>query len=129
MTFDPRSLEHLRELGRQLPQELPKPSAPDKKELQANCNQHPIEIENDPKILFQELMNASPDGMVPPHLIDRLKEVEEKQRDQTNNHHNNQRRDIASNTAKPPLKRPLRTETQEEILYASFNRFLLGNED
>ena len=27
MTFDPRSLEYLRELGRQLPQKLPEPSA------------------------------------------------------------------------------------------------------
>ena len=74
MSFDPRSLERLRELGRSLPQPLPKPPAPPTPK--ASEQRHKVETETNPEALFRELMQASPDGTVPPHLMARLKELE-----------------------------------------------------
>lgn len=74
MSFDPRSLERLRELGRSLPQPLPKPAAPPPPK--ASEQRHKVETETNPEALFRELMQASPDGTVPPHLMARLKELE-----------------------------------------------------
>jgi hypothetical protein len=39
-----------------------------------------VEIEDDPQALFRELMQVSPDGTVPPHLMARLKEAESRQK-------------------------------------------------
>lgn len=75
MSFDPRSLERLRELGRNLPQPLPKPEAPPAPP-KASEQRHKLETETNPEALFRELMQASPDGTVPPHLMARLKELE-----------------------------------------------------
>jgi len=78
MTFDSHSLEHLKELGRKLPKEISKsqknesinPKETKKSKL------HPVEIETNPEQLFRELMEISPDGNVPPHLLERLKKIE-----------------------------------------------------
>jgi hypothetical protein len=35
-----------------------------------------VEVEENPEALFRELMQVSPDGSVPPHLIERLKQLE-----------------------------------------------------
>jgi hypothetical protein len=74
MSFDPRSLERLRELGRSLPKPLPAPEtratpAPERP-------RHRVETETDPETLVRELMQASSDGTVPPHLMDRLRQLE-----------------------------------------------------
>ena len=129
MTFDPRSLEHLQELSRQLPQKLPKPNAPKSKEHQISNKLHPIDTEENPQALFQELMNASPDGNVPSHLISRLKEVEEKQLNQGNNHNPKERTINTPTKIKITDSQRSRKETKEDILYASFERFLLEDED
>ena len=76
MSFDPRSLERLRQLGRTLPQPLP---AVDNKPMQSVQRQearHPVEKESNPERLFKELMLASQDGSVPPHLMERLRQLE-----------------------------------------------------
>ena len=125
MTFDTRSLEHLQELGRQLPQELPKPSPTEKKERDKKSNSHPIETEQNPQALFQELINASPDGNVPSHLISRLKEVETKQLNLNNNHYSNKTSDTSKKEPKVSSKKLLKKETEQQELYASFDRFLL----
>ncbi|WP_369795456.1 hypothetical protein [Synechococcus sp. GFB01] len=39
---------------------------------------HRVETEEDPEQLFRELMQASPDGTVPPHLLDRLRQLEKR---------------------------------------------------
>ncbi|MFS6827679.1 hypothetical protein AAF143_12565 [Cyanobium sp. ATX-6F1] len=39
-----------------------------------------MEIETDPEALFHELMQVSPDGTVPPHLLERLRQAEEQKR-------------------------------------------------
>jgi hypothetical protein len=37
---------------------------------------HAVETEDNPEQLFRELMSASADGTVPPHLLDRLRQLE-----------------------------------------------------
>ena len=74
MTLDPRSLERLRELGRQLPKPLSEPETPSK--TKACQVRHKVETEQNPEQLFRELMQVSQDGTVPEHLMDRLKRLE-----------------------------------------------------
>jgi hypothetical protein len=78
MTFDAHSRERLAALGRQLPQKLD-PPAPHPREASAGRAEpprHAVETEQDPEQLFRELMGASADGSVPPHLLDRLRALE-----------------------------------------------------
>ena len=75
MSFDARSLERLQQLGRSLPKPLPKPESADAA-APANQKRHRVETETDPQALFRELMQVSPDGSVPPHLLDRLRQAE-----------------------------------------------------
>jgi hypothetical protein len=74
MSFDARSLERLKQLGRSLPQPLPKP-VPERQPAAAKL--HRLETEQDPEALFRELMRASADGSVPPHLMQRLRQLEQ----------------------------------------------------
>ena len=74
MSFDPRSLDRLRELGRQLPQPLPEPDVP--ATPKARQVRHKVETEQNPEKLFRELMQVSEDGTVPEHLMARLKMLE-----------------------------------------------------
>ena len=78
MTFDSHSLERLKELGRKLPKEISKPQINEfeNQKESMKTNLHPVEIETNPEQLFRELMEISPDGNVPPHLLERLKKVE-----------------------------------------------------
>ena len=78
MTFDSHSLERLKELGRKLPKEISKPQSNELKKQKESkkINLHPVEIESNPEQLFRELMEISPDGNVPPHLLERLKKIE-----------------------------------------------------
>jgi hypothetical protein len=71
MSLDPRSRERLEALGRRLPQPLPAPAA-----KPAAAPRHRLEVEQDPEQLFRELMAASPDGSVPPHHLERLRQLE-----------------------------------------------------
>ena len=99
MSFDARSKERLEALGRTLPKKLPLPeplprasasrgpgtseSAPP---ISARAQRpsppvketprHRLEREQDPAELFRALITASPDGTVPPHLLDRLRDLE-----------------------------------------------------
>jgi hypothetical protein len=78
MSFDARSRERLEALGRQLPQKLPPPApaAPTTPRQPVPHGRHPLELERNPEQLFRELMQASADGTVPPHLLDRLRQLE-----------------------------------------------------
>ena len=78
MTFDSHSLERLKELGRKLPKEISKPDSNKLKNQKETKKHklHPVEIEKNPEQLFRELMEISPDGNVPPHLLERLKKLE-----------------------------------------------------
>ena len=82
MSFDARSRERLEALGRQLPRPLPLPESA-RPQSRPDAPRHAVEIEQDPEQLFRELMAASADGSVPPHLMDRLRELEEARRRQS----------------------------------------------
>ena len=137
MSFDSRSLDRLRELGRSLPQRLPepKPSVSPK----ASQVRHKVETEQDPDALFRELMQVSRDGQVPEHLMARLKQLEEQRSPQTRSS------DAASADAAnlPPLpktqtgqgkttrpKRPnVPAGSEEETLYVAFSQLLLEDDE
>lgn len=87
MSFDARSKERLEALGRTLPKKLPLPEpsqasptggaqSSDGGGKVGEASRHSLEREQDPAELFRVLMQASPDGTVPPHLLDRLRELE-----------------------------------------------------
>lgn len=76
MSFDARSRERLEALGRNLPQRLPAPEPKPEASAPAAAR-HAVETERNPEQLFRELMRASTDGTVPPHLMDRLRDLEQ----------------------------------------------------
>lgn len=86
MSFDARSRERLEALGRQLPKKLPVPepaAASGSGRPQGGEGRHRVETEQNPEQLFRELINASADGSVPPHLLDRLRALEAPRRART----------------------------------------------
>ena len=84
MSFDSKSLERLRDLGRKLPQKLPDPQPTQRHSTAKNePKRHRVETEQDPDALFHELMTVSPDGTVPEHLMARLKDIETKRNPRT----------------------------------------------
>ena len=83
MSFDARSRERLQALGRSLPQPLPKPEPPQQSQTKASDRRHKVELEQNPEALFRELMQVSPDGKVPPHLMERLRELESRRQSAT----------------------------------------------
>ena len=119
MTFDSHSLERLKELGRKLPKEISKSQQNESRNPKETKKQklHPVEIENNPEQLFRELMEISPDGNVPPHLLDRLKKLE-------------------SNSVKISSSAdPVMNENSQELsineslkLYTQFQQFLLEDD-
>ena len=129
MSFDPHSLERLRELGRSLPKLLENPDASPTTKQPKKHKLHRVETEENPQNLFRELMNVSSDGNIPPHLLNRLKEIEAKQIEQetiTNSKKSNNRNTINSHSSSKlqSVKQP-----EEERLYDSFNRLLLEEEE
>ena len=119
MTFDSHSLERLKQLGRKLPKEISKSQPNESSNLKETkkVRLHPVEIETNPEQLFRELMEISPDGNVPPHLLDRLKKLE-------------------SNNVKIPSNiDPIINKNSEDLsikeslnLYTQFNQFLLEDD-
>ena len=138
MSFDPRSLERLRELGRQLPARLPDPEKP-ASAPKASQARHRVETEKNPEELFRELMKASQDGTVPEHLMDRLKQLEAQRKPSA------QPSPFNSNDTTPALAAPARSQpgpgkntqpkrpkvdpgSEEESLYVAFGQLLLEDE-
>ena len=78
MSFDPRSLERLRQLGRQLPEPISAPETKKERSAKTSRPRHRVETELDPKALFHELLQVSQDGTVPEHLMARLRNAEER---------------------------------------------------
>ena len=138
MSFDPRSLERLRELGRQLPARLPEPEKP-AAAPKASQMRHRVEAEKNPEELFLELMKARQDGTVPEHLMDRLKQLEAQRKPSAPPSPFN------SNNDSPALAGPVRSQpgpgkntqpkrpkvapgSEEESLYVAFGQLLLEDE-
>ena len=119
MTFDSHSLERLKELGRKLPKEISKSQSNESKNQKETKkkNLHPVEIETNPEQLFRELMEISPDGNVPPHLLERLKRLES---------HNVKN---ASNTDSNINENDNDLSSEDSLsLYTQFQQFLLEDE-
>ncbi|MFM7086744.1 MAG: hypothetical protein ACKOXO_07130 [Cyanobium sp.] len=118
MPLDPRSRERLAALGRSLPQPLPTPEPPPRSKAAAEAPRHAVETEEDPEQLFRELMAASPDGRVPPHLLDRLRQLEKGRQQQR----------PAASTAAPRGKSPVRaaapSSSPDLELYEAFEDLL-----
>ena len=138
MSFDPRSLERLRELGRQLPERLPEPEKP-AAAPKASQVRHRVETEKNPEELFRELMKASQDGTVPEHLMARLKQLEAQRKPA------GQASPLSGNNDTPDLVAPTRNQpgpgkntqpkrpkvapgSEEESLYVAFGQLLLEDE-
>lgn len=136
MSFDARSLERLQQLGRSLPKPLPKPEAPPSAEAPASQKRHRVETETDPQALFRELMQVSPDGSVPPHLLDRLRQAEADQqrarqamqRQATPQGQGLQPRG-ASNELRPNRQRRAPASNEELELYTAFQQLLLEGDE
>ncbi|MFM7362081.1 MAG: hypothetical protein ACKO25_09715 [Cyanobium sp.] len=126
MTLDARSRERLEALGRRLPQALPVPqqvTPPAAAGGGGTPRLHPLETEQDPEQLFRELMAASPDGTVPPHLMERLRELEQTAAAPTRRH-----------AAAKPQQRAAASSpgssfsAEEQQQYATFAHLLLEDE-
>ncbi len=145
MAFDPRSLERLKELGRRLPQPLPVPAQPPAATaVPASERRHRVETETDPEALFHELMQVSPDGTVPPHLLERLRQAEEQRLQAARgaaalppgSAPNRPQPTTSAGPARKPTRpavlgqRDPRTAAEHPDLYTAFQQLLLeGDED
>tara|TARA_Y100001968_G_scaffold25777_1_gene20153 strand:- start:691 stop:1200 length:510 start_codon:yes stop_codon:yes gene_type:complete len=119
MTFDSHSIERLKELGRKLPQEISKPKQNESKNPNKTKKRklHLVETETNPEQLFRELMEISPDGNVPPHLLERLKTLE------------SNIAKISSNTVPVMDKNSQELSINESLnLYTQFKQFLLEDD-
>ena len=137
MSFDPRSLDRLRELGRTLPQALPEPKPPVSPKAQQV--RHKVETEDNPEELFRELMKVSEDGTVPEHLMARLKQLEAKRtpRPSTESTPPGSTQELpplpkatpgkGKNTRPKPSKATPGSE--EESLYVAFGQLLLEDDE
>ena len=144
MSFDPRSLERLRQLGRQLPEALPTPENDTKRSGKVSRPRHKVETEQDPKALFHELMQVSQDGTVPEHLMARLRDAEERvdsERRQKLNAPSPSTLDSAAtqtafsnrSTGKGKNTRPQRRDvapgSEEDSMYVAFGQMFLEEHD
>jgi hypothetical protein len=127
MSFDAHSRERLEALGRTLPSKLPLPTpAEAAPPPRAVDRRHRVETEQDPGRLFHELMDASRDGTVPPHLMDRLKGLEQAARPAPSAPAAgpDSRRRAGRGGRAPDSDAQLRDE-----LYTAFTQLLLEDED
>jgi len=127
MSFDAHSRERLEALGRTLPSKLPLPTpAETAPPPRAVDRRHRVETEQDPGLLFHELMDASRDGTVPPHLMDRLKGLEQEARPAPSAPAAgpDSRRRAGRGGRAPDSDAQLRDE-----LYTAFTQLLLEDED
>ena len=132
MSLDPQSLELLKKLGRELPQRINEPIKQPEIKPQSKKLQHQVETEDNPQALFHELMKASSDGKVPPHLMNRLKSLEAKQLSQkqfkVSNQTNNQNQHINQSSESRLNRSKLNINNDVEALYATFKELLLEDE-
>lgn len=139
MSFDARSRERLEALGRQLPRPLPAPPPPTPATgtpapgAPALERRHPVETEQDPEKLFRALMNVSADGSVPPHLLERLRQLETPAGGESGTEPAGASPVAASGPATQALrggtKRRPPDDDSERDLYTAFQQLLLEDDD
>ena len=125
MNFNSKSRDYLNKLSKQLGKEDSQTNQfkeKKKKKKTIAHKLHPIETEEDPERLFQELMKASPDGTVPKHLMDRLKSIE--RTDALINRETSKNRNINAEPDSKKIKSS-EIEIEEEKLYIAFRSLLL----
>ena len=137
MSFDSHSLDRLRQLGRQLPQRLPDPDP--QEVVKPSQRRHKVETEEDPEILFRELMKVSEDGSVPEHLMERLKQLEAKRGPTPQPLVNdsllsfdapNASAEVGRKGKNTPPQRPkVSPGSEEESLYVAFGQLLLEDDE
>jgi hypothetical protein len=91
-----------------------------------------VETEENPEALFRELMTVSPDGSVPPHLLERLRDLEASRRDAAAASRNTAK--PRSSAAQPPSPAGIRARSgaqnpDEDNLYVAFQQLLLEDEE
>ncbi len=114
MSFNSHNLERLRNIRRQLPQQQLSSNTSSRSNKEIKTPLHPIETEENPEQLFRELINASSDGDIPSHLIDRLKNIESL--------HLQKKATLKNNNHSDPTREP-------NDLYISFQSLLLEEEE
>ena len=144
MSFDSKSLERLRDLGRKLPEKLPEPEPIQRRSTVKNEPKlHRVETEQDPEALFHELMTVSQDGTVPDHLMARLKDIETKRTSKTKPGLRSEGsstdavtapqsiRERGGNAGKTtrPTRRSVSPGSEEERLYVAFGQLLLEDDE
>jgi hypothetical protein len=105
----------------------------------ASERRHRVETETDPEALFHELMQVSPDGTVPPHLLQRLRQAELQRRQ--SQHPQADQAPTQPKSAPPagPARKPLRPKqlgqrdpraaAEHPELYTAFQQLLLEGEE
>ncbi|MEJ6584598.1 MAG: hypothetical protein QNK79_10195 [Synechococcus sp. ArSW.bin.68] len=140
MSFDPRSLKRLKELGRSLPEPIAPPQQNTDRPVKATEKRHRIETEDNPERLFQELMKASSNGTIPEHLMARLKDAERHVATQNKAKAKAQTLPSSQTLSRQPLRggqgkttRPSRPNvaagSEEESLYVAFGQLLLEDDE
>ncbi len=145
MNFDARSKERLEALGRILPKKLPLPDATKGLSTgvpqpagsggkQGEAARHSLEKEQDPAELFRVLMKTSPDGTVPPHLLERLRELETSPQAPPAQEKGSKPLAGQAPKAKPQGKTSSRAgrgsgSKEEQDLYSAFAQLLLEDDD
>ena len=148
MSFDARSRERLEALGRQLPSKLPAPPPPTPTAGEAAPGnravdrRHPVETEQDPEKLFRGLMDVSADGSVPPHLLERLRQLEAPAPTNPTASGSSTGSDLSGDGQRPASPGRRRSQTlrtgrssrpsagdPEQDLYTAFQQLLLEDDD
>ena len=122
MALSKRDRERLEQLARQLPEPLAKPT-PAPAAAPPQPTGHRIERETDPEALFQALMQASPDGQVPPHWLARLRELEQ-QRPQGASPARSSKPVVSKRSGRSSKPAP-----GDQELYTAFEQLLLEDEE
>ena len=130
MSFDSNSLERLRQLGRQLPQKLPKSNIDSSKKDTEGTQKVEINENKTPEDLFRELIEQSPDGNISPGLISQVKEAEKREKE---NKSLLEIKNIARENKKERTsylnKKSNKEKNNKKDLYISFERLLLEEDD
>ena len=127
MNFHQDDIDRLLSLRRELPQKIRQNNATNLQKKPTTDQKKTKKIRGDktPEDLFRELIEISPDGNIPKHLISELKEAEEKiSRKETQNIVTQSK---GNNSYDQNQSR--RKVSKDQTLYSSFERLLLEEEE
>ena len=127
MNFHKKDIERLRSLRRELPQKIPQNpvnNSQNERIQNGNKNKEP-KVEKTPEDLFRELIEISPDGNIPKHLILELKKAEEK----TSRQEIKDAITLTENNKSDNQYQSRDKAVKDQTLYSSFERLLLEEEE